>query len=118
MCKDKTNGVSPDEMYHSDTAVLCWDVWRGSGGCRLGGFQLLQGVRNIRLRNDCISLKYATSAPAADLHDDAFRDPGTTQITSGSATQIVEEKPRHSGRFTCVRPCLAEIPYRFPIGAR
>ena len=81
-------------------------------------FETLESIGDIRLRDDGIALKYATSAPAADLHNDAFRDPGTTKIASRSAAQIVEEKPRHSGRLTGVRPRLAEVPYWFPIGAR
>ncbi len=33
-----------------------------------------------------------------------------------SAAEIVEEKTRHTGRPTCVRPCLAEVLYGLSIG--
>ena len=79
-------------------------------------FQPLQSICDIRLRNDCVTLKYAASTPAADLHNDAFRDPGTTQIAGCGAAQIVEEKTRYSGRLTGVRPSLAEVPNGLSIG--
>jgi hypothetical protein len=60
-------------------------------------------IGSVYLRHDDISFKHATSAPAADIHDDAFGDPSTAQITSGGAAQIVEEQPRAQplalGRF-------------------
>ena len=51
----------------------------------------LKGICNICLRDDGIALEYATSAPASTSpRHDAFRDPGTTQITGRSAAKIVE----------------------------
>ncbi len=63
-----------------------------------GSFPFLHCLLYIHLRDDRIALKYATSSPAADLHNDAFRDTGAAKIASGSTAQIVEEKPRHTGR--------------------
>lgn len=72
--------------------LLRWSYHLGQG--RLPhSLRLRETAAAPALNGVTFSFKHAASTPAADLHDYAFRDSGTTQITSGSAAQIVEEKP-------------------------
>jgi hypothetical protein len=62
------------------------------GWANLACLKLLESVSYIRLRNDGVALKDAPGSPAANFHNDTFRDAGASQIARCRAAQIMEEK--------------------------
>src|SRR6266705_473512 len=71
--------------------------------------QLQNRVIHIRATHDRIPLKYAASAPAADLHDDSLSNSSHAKISCPRSPQIVKQQVRHPRMSASVLPHASEI---------
>ena len=72
--------------------------------CKLGG-----GLGQVFLVDDVVAIEHGSCLVASDLHSDTFRDTGSDQIPSSSASAVMKEFSRKARALAGFFPRLAPI---------
>jgi hypothetical protein len=78
-------------------------------------FQFAHRIRNVGVRDDCVTLKNAACFPAAYALDDRFRDSDPPEIPGSRPPEIVEQQPRYSSSLASFRPGPTKVSHGFTV---
>jgi hypothetical protein len=66
-------------------------------------------ISDVVTANNCVTLKYATSSPSADLHYHCFGHASSAQIASRGSAEIMKQQAGDASSLASVLPCSPKI---------